>query len=228
MYNKKTFTNVKKTVILLLIIISVFLYIRAFFMSGIWLNDTFLYEKDGIFSGADNYAEYTVKIARNKNGAKIDFYLNDELYCYEVKSSDFPYTEIYENGIKIFGGKVLDINGTYILTDDENDKSHDCKIVIGGTEPKKEDLLPSCVKLYSLSRGETEKRGNPIPAVGIIIAAVFLFLDIKFPMLFFYTRHSLDVYGGEPSDWYLLKQQISRIIFIVIIIICAVLTFTTH
>ncbi len=218
----------KTTVISVLTAVFALVYIYAFFMTGIWYNGTFLYKKDGIFSGADEYAEYTVKINRTESGAKIDFYLNDELHKYEVKKFDEPYAEIYENDVKIFGGQVLDMDGVYFLTDDESGKTQTIDITVGNTKPQKEDLLPSCSKLYSFAEGETEKRGNPVPAVVIIFAAIFLFLDIKFPMLFFYTHHGFDVDGGEPSDWYLFKQQVSRFVLAAVIALCAVFTFTIH
>lgn len=218
----------KNTVIAVLTAVFALVYLYAFFMTGIWHNGTFLYEKDGVFSGADEYAEYTVKIDRTENGANIDFYLNDELHRYEVKKFDEPYAEIYENGVKIFGGQVLDIDGGYLLTDDESGKMQGFDIVVGDEKPEKEDLLPTCSKLYSLAENKPEKRGNPVPAVVIIFAAIFLFIDIKFPMLFFHTRHGFDVDGGEPSDWYLFKQQASRFVMIFVIALCAVLTFTVH
>lgn len=216
--------NYKKIFVIAFVIVLITTYTWAFFRPGIRYRKAFLYEKDGVFSGADKYAEYTVKIDRTENGAKIAFSLNDETYDYEVKKLADPYVEIYENGMKIFDGKVLDLGETYMLHDN-NGNLMDVYISYEGEIPQKADLLPSCTKLYSLAEGDVEKRGNTLPAVVIIFAAIFLFLDIKFPMLFFYTRHRFDVDGGEPSDWYRFKQYVSRIILAVTIAVCVVLTF---
>ena len=44
----------------------------------------------------------------------------------------------------------------------------------------------------------------------ILLFAVILVLDIKFPNLFWILRHRPEVDGGEPSDWYYFGQKIGR------------------
>lgn len=217
----------KKFVISIVAFILCIAYIYAFLMTGVWYKDTFLYEKDGIFIGSDKNGEYTVAVNKFENGAQVDFSLNGKKYFYEVVNNETTKTEIYENGKKVFDGKVLDIDGIYILTDDSG-KNYGTEIVADCENPTQDDLMPSLNEIYAFSRGKVERRGNILPCIVLIFVLIFLLTDIKFPDLFFLTRHGFDVDGGEPSEWYRFKQQVGRIILGLVTVICVVLTFTIH
>ena len=58
--------------------------------------------------------------------------------------------------------------------------------------------------------------------------ALLLFLDLRFPLLFWNLRHGLEVSGGEPTDWYYSMQRVGRITDIVGIFVLAALSFALH
>ena len=62
----------------------------------------------------------------------------------------------------------------------------------------------------------------------ILLGAAILFIDIKFPDLFWILEHRLEVDGGEPSDWYRSGQKFGRVMLVGGIIVCMILTFTIH
>lgn len=217
----------KDLLIIILISALAAVYIYAFFLPGIWHNNAFLYKKNGEFSGSDKYAEYTVSVDKTDSGAKIEFSLNGEQHSYEVADSEKPHAEIYEDGKSIYSGDVIDIGGKYIFTGADGTKDG-LSVGVGGEAPKKEDLLPSLTELYTWSQSKTDFRGNPVPAVVLLFASLILFLDVKFPNLFFFLRHGLEVDGGKPSDLYLFGQQAGRILLGITALVCVVLTFTIH
>ena len=207
------------------------LYLCAFFLSGVWHNDAFLYQKDGKFRGSDKYAEYVMSVDKMSGGAKIEFSLDSEKHSYEVTAAEKPneksHAEIYENGKNIFSGDVLEMDGTYILTNADGTMDG-FGVKVGNEAPTKEDLLPSLTELYRWSQNKTDFRGNPVPAIVLLFAGLILFLDVKFTKLFFFLRHGLEVDGGEPSDRYLFGQQAGRILLGITVIVCVILTFTLH
>lgn len=62
----------------------------------------------------------------------------------------------------------------------------------------------------------------------IFMCFLVLFLDIKFPNLFFVINYRLMVDGREPSELYRMGQKIGRIILGITIFVCIVLSLTTH
>ncbi len=55
-----------------------------------------------------------------------------------------------------------------------------------------------------------EMRGNLWFLLPMGLLALVLFLDIKFPLLFWNLSHGLAVQGGEHSEWYCTMQKVSR------------------
>ena len=53
---------------------------------------------------------------------------------------------------------------------------------------------------------------------------VLLVLDVRFPLLFWNLRHGLEVYGGEPTEWYYAMQRVSRITDIIGIFVLAAMS----
>ena len=53
-------------------------------------------------------------------------------------------------------------------------------------------------------------------------------LDVRFPLLFWNLRHGLEVYGGEPTDWYYAMQRVSRITGTIGVFVLAAISFAVH
>ena len=210
------------------------LYLWAMLRPGVWLRDTFLYKQsDGNFSGKDAYAAYTMQISQTGNGAEVDFTLDGETRHYSVESktngmSD-PNVTIKQDGEIIFNGTALGSTGDALLwREDDGGLADEVDVIING-EYQKSDLWPSCIWLYNVAvGGRRETRGNLSFLLVIGALAVLLVLDVRFPMLFWQLRHGLEVYGGEPSDWYYTMQRFSRIASIIGIFVLAVMSFAVH
>ena len=230
------FTKYKKQCIILgiiLLIILLAIYLWAMFLPGLWHGDTFLYrQEDGSFKGSDYYAEYVMKISEAEYGKDIDFSVNDKINHYQVKYDEDDLNrkvEVLENGKVICQGKALDTGNSYIVFDDESGSSDMISVRVGNEAPSEDELFPGYSKLYSWSRLEkNDTRGNPYMIIIILILGIILFLDIKFPMLFWILEHRLDVDGGEPSDWYLFGQKVGRILMVIGIFVSTIMTFTIH
>lgn len=209
------------------------IYLRALFLPGLWHGDAFLYKQDDeSFVGTDMYAEYKMNIVSADYGTAIDFSVNDKANHYQIKydRNDFHKdVEILENGNVICRGKAFGQDGEYIVIDDETGSSNMISIRVGNEVPTEEELFPGYTKLYNWAVNDKyDTRGNPWMLFIIALLAIVLFLDIKFPELFWILEHQLDVDGGEPSDWYLFGQKVGRVVISIGILVCLVLTFTTH
>ena len=73
-----------------------------------------------------------------------------------------------------------------------------------------------------------ETRGNLWFLLPMWLLALVLFLDIKFPLLFWNLSHGLAVQGGEPSEWYCTMQKVSRDLMEVGIPLLALISFWQH
>ena len=228
----KLFEKYKKQCIILGIIILVIvfvIYLMAMLQPGFWHGDAFLYKMDdGSFKGSDMYAEYKMIISEENYGADIDFYVNDKLNHYKIQYSgnDFQKdVKITENDNTIFEGTAFCSDNNWILHQNNIEPVGDYKVYTGNYVPTEEELFPGYTRLYNWAIAKkTDIRGNAYMLIFIFILAFSLFLDIKFWML----EHRLDVYGGEPSDWYLFSQKIGRWILAIAIFVFMILTFTMH
>ena len=226
---KKQFIIIGTAITVVLFII----YLRALFMPGLWHGDTFLYrQNDGSYQGSDIYADYKMDIKSAHYGNDIAFSINNETNHYQLKyNSEDPNrnVEVVENGTKIFSGKAIGNENNYILFDDETGSSDMVSVQSGNTPPAKEELFPNRSRLYNWAvKSKDETRGNPYMLFLIFIFSAILFIDIKFPNFLWILEHRLDVVGGAPSEWYLFGQKIGRVVLLVGILICVVMTFTTH
>ena len=83
-------------------------------------------------------------------------------------------------------------------------------------------LYTSCGWLYNVAvGGRRETRGSVAFLLPMGALALLLFLDLRFPLLFWNLRHGLEVSGGEPTDWYYSMQRMGRITDIVGIFVLA-------
>ena len=76
--------------------------------------------------------------------------------------------------------------------------------------------------------GRRETRGSVAFLLPIGALVVLFVLDVRFPLLFWNLRHGLEVYGGEPTDWYYAMQRGSRIASIIGVFVLAAMSFAVH
>ena len=205
-------------------------YLFAALRPGVWLRDAFLYRKaDGSFSGKDAYAAYTMQISQTGNGAEVAFSLDGETRRYLIEANGESDIKIYQDGALIFAGSALGDPGDAILwREDDGDLADEVKVIVNG-EYQKADLWPSCGWLYNVAvGGRRETRGSVALLLPMGALALLLLLDLRFPLLFWNLRHGLEVYGGEPTDWYYSMQRVGRITDIVGIFVLAALSFALH
>lgn len=204
-------------------------YLCVLFKPGIWHNDAFLYRNDdGTFAGSDIYADYKMEIAEADYGKDINFSLNDKKFYYQLKCGDGTKVQVIKDGETLFDGDAFRSGDAWILLD-ESEELIDVVINRYGSTPTEEELLPNRTMLYNWAMAEDlDTRGEPVMILLILIIAVILFLDIKFPQLFWFIEHGLSTTGGEPSAFYYFGQKIGRIVMTVAIIACVIMTFTLH
>jgi len=218
-------------------IILFFIYLYAFSRPGVWHGDAFLYlQDDGSFRGNDVFAEYEMQLTRGETSSQILFKVNDTVNSYNVlhtpiTNSRYWNIEIIENGASVFKGETISTDPVMLM--DENEKLDIHFSVSTGHDffdvPTTDELFPTNAQLVNwIIDGTHEIRGNLVMLIMIFIFTLFLTLDLAFPRLFFYLEHGLDVIGGEPSDFFLFGQKIGRVLFAIGILVCVVLSFTTH
>lgn len=227
----------KKTSCLLCVLTALLLtvlYLWAALRPGVWLRDAFLYRQaDGSFSGKDAYAAYTMQIAQTGNDAEVEFTLDGETRHYRLESkaegmSD-PGVKIEQDGVVIFTGTALGDPGDAILwREDDGGLADEVNVIVNG-EYQRSDLWPICNWLYNVAvGGRRETRGSVAFLLPIGVLVVLLVLDVRFPLLFWNLRHGLEVYGGEPTDWYYAMQRGSRIASIIGVFVLAAMSFAVH
>ena len=215
---------------IILVVIILIVYLKAVFAPGLWHGNAFLYlQKDGSFEGSDIYAQYKMKLKSARYGADIDFSVNGKTNYYQLKYDKGDLNrniEVLKNGTSICKGRAIGIENNYFVIDDKTGSSDIVRVRVGNEVPKADELYPGCSQLYNWSVGEKyDRRGDCWMLFIIALLAIVLFLDIKFPMLFWLLEHRLDVDGGEPSDLYLFGQKVGRILMFIGIPVCMVLTF---
>lgn len=203
-------------------------YIHILFLSGVWYEDTFLYEKkDYQFVGSSFQTIYKMEIKPIEDGKELSFAINDVQNQYVMKNEKKDsYVKIYENGTLVLESEVMSIGDYYVLLDDERGLI-DIQATLANLN--KTHVFPTYSQLYTWSMKEKyDIRGNIIMLPIIFMCFLVLFLDIKFPNLFFVINYRLMVDGGEPSELYRIGQKIGRIILGMTILVCIVLSLTTH
>ena len=205
-------------------------YLFAALRPGVWLRDAFLYRQaDGSFSGKDAYGAYTLQLFGTESEAEAVFTLDGEARHYRIEAKDSTDVKLYQDGALIFAGSALGDPGDAILwREDDGDLADEVKVIVNG-EYQKADLWPSCGWLYNVAvGGRRETRGSVALLLPMGALALLLLLDLRFPLLFWNLRHGLEVYGGEPTDWYYSMQRVGRITDIVGIFVLAALSFVLH
>lgn len=222
----------------ILILVLLIFYLYAMLLPGIRYGDAFLYQqKDGSFAGYEMYGYYTrvdykMDIDKADNGAKISFSVNDTIREYEIvhnETEPVRSVEIFENGESVYDGNAHMMGEEYLLLDGNYDMADEIKIRVDNQVPELEELFPGYTWLYNRAfEKRHDTRGEPSMLLLILLGAAILFIDIKFPDLFWILEHRLEVDGGEPSDWYRSGQKFGRVMLVGGIIVCMILTFTIH
>lgn len=223
----------KNKFIIIFAIVLLFIYLRAIFLPGLWHGDAFLYKQDdGSFVGSDIYADYKMTIKPTDYGTDIEFSVNDKTNHYQVKydKDDFNRNvEVLENGTVICKGQAKGNENNWFVIDIETGSSDMISVRVGNEAPTEEELFPNYSRLYNWAVSDkADTRGNPWMLFFIAVLAIILFLDIKFPNLFWILEHRLEVDGGEPSDWYRFGQKVGYVLMPIGMLVCVVLTFTIH
>ena len=213
------------------VILLIVVYLRALFLPGLWHQDAFLYRIDEkTFKGSDMFATYNMHIKPAEYGADIEFSVNDKTKHYRIEYNDVEYesdVEIFEDGNSVFKGKTFGNADGWMLLDGDFLSADGIVVRTSNYYPTEEELFPGYTKLFNWAvTDKTDTRGEAYMLILILLGGVILFLDIKFPMLFWLLEHGLEVDGGEPSDWYLMGQKAGRVIIVIGILICMIMTFT--
>ena len=140
-----------------------------------------------------------------------------------------PGVKIEQDGVVIFTGTALGDPGDAILwREDDGGLADEVNVIVNG-EYQRSDLWPSCNWLYNVAvGGRREPRGSVAFLLPIGALVVLFVLDVRFPLLFWNLRHGLEVYGGEPTDWYYAMQRVSRITSIIGVFVLAAMSFAVH
>ena len=191
------------------------LYLCAASRPGVWLRDAFLYRQtDGSFAGRDEYGIYALTVTATEHETQAVFAMNGETIQYCIVTSSQENVQIYQDDRKIFAGQAIGEPGDAVLWAENG---------------QQQDLLPTCQWLYNIAvGGRMETRGNLWFLLPMGLLALVLFLDIKFPLLFWNLSHGLAVQGGEPSEWYCTMQKVSRDLMEVGIPFLALISFWQH
>ena len=205
------------------------LYLCAASRPGVWLRDAFLYRQtDGSFAGRDEYGIYALTVTAAEHETQAVFAMNEETIQYRIVTSSQENVQIYQDDRKIFAGQAIGEPGDAVLWAENGQLADGINVVVNG-EYQQQDLLPTCQWLYNIAvGGRMETRGNLWFLLPMGLLALVLFLDIKFPLLFWNLSHGLAVQGGEPSEWYCTMQKVSRDLMEVGIPFLALISFWQH
>lgn len=226
----KTYKKQCIIVIVALAAVLIPLYLYFMFQTGIWYRDAFLVEqRDGSFQGKKDGIHYVLHVTPTQNGAQIDFSVNGQSRQYEVVKTELdgiPAAEFYENGEQVIEGKVMNPESNYYLViNNEEDIIDGMDLHIStGEERDPEEYFPKYGTQYSWTvmclEDSYDRRGEPMFLFFAALFGIPLFLDIRYPDLFFELRYRRYVDGDcEPSEYYRFWQVIGRVILAIATII---------
>lgn len=226
----KTYKKQCIIVIVALAAVLIPLYLYFMFQTGIWYQDAFLVkQRDGSFQGKKDGIHYVLHVTPTQNGAQIDFSVNGQSRQYEVVKTELdgiPAAEFYENGEQVIEGKVMNPESNYYLViNNEEDIIDGMDLHIStGEERDPEEYFPKYGTQYGWTvmclEDSYDRRGEPMFLFFAALFGIPLFLDIRYPDLFFELRYRRYVDGDcEPSEYYRFWQVIGRVILAIATII---------
>ncbi len=197
-------------------------YFRALTQPGIWYRQSFLaQQEDGSFFGRDEwYNAYRLSIpSKTSDEAEVLLNVNDETRVYRVTFGDV--VTIAENETTVFTGQVYE-GDPKILVDQAGEPIFPLTVYAGGVTPEQEELFPNLNTVYYWAEMETpDTRGDISVIFLLVLILAFLFVDIRWPNLFWNIRYFLAVDGGEPSEFYRVCQGVGRVLMVVLFFIAA-------
>lgn len=217
-----------KRLFFVLLIVVILLYLKLFFSTGVYYDDSFLKkvnlsnETQYIGKSKQGDIQITVKGWANikrESSSEVIFNLPNNIYeHYTVNFSDEEEYFLGNVVIKnkntnvIFTGKyyqgsmfLYDMNDeliieglTFSVSNGNNEVIYDNNYRI---------TLISIVH-FALHENETI-RGNGAMLLAAVILIFFTFIDFKYPLLFFELRHSFEVEDPKPTEFYITMQRLS-------------------
>ncbi|WP_432403877.1 hypothetical protein [Wukongibacter sp. M2B1] len=239
---KETIHNNKRVIVIVLIsilMIGIFFYLKAFFTKGAYFEGVFL-EKE-VIGEETNYIGRTIdgdiqiivnKLEEEKGKIEAIFKLpNNITRKFNISFEDNAYkktqTITNELGDVIFEGSYE--SGSMILFDKNGEILFDETIRMylnkrNETEdrfPKNYEVSLLTITQFAYGENETIRGKSQFLAIAIILSIITI-IDMRYPLLFFQLRHSLSVQDPEPTEIYVLIQRISWVIYPIIIIGCLI------
>lgn len=208
-------------IVLAVILIPLYLYFMC--QTGIWYQDAFLaQQKDGSFKGSG----YALYVNPTSDGADITFTANGETRNYSVVNIANAGVEFYQDGTLKRTAQVEQMGPYFILRDENGQVDVAVRISYSNKNANVDDLFPTDYELYGWSREiETTMRGEPMYLLIVVPFGVFLFVDIRYPDLFFDLRYRRYIDGDcEPNESYRFWQMIGRLFCVGVIVVCLVLS----
>lgn len=197
-----------------------------------WHDDTFLYRQaDGSFAGNDYYFDYAMTRTAAEDGTAISFSVDNETRNYRIVLTDNGHgndVKIYEDGVPVFDGSY---DGWGFLLDKDGLPDYGISVTFSNEIPKAENSFPSHLTLYGWAETEeTEIHGTTFFIIPILLLAAYILIDIRHPEFFFRLRYAFawDLQHAEPSDWYYTGQRIGRVLCVVGIVVCMIMTFVVR
>lgn len=227
----KTF---KITLIIILVII-IFLYFKAFFTLGTYFNDTFLKKEiineETHYLGKNKYGDIHIIVKGKLN--EFDESKTEVIYNLPNNNNQ-SFTVFYNHKEKwhlgfmeikddkentLFEGRYY--KGSLFLNDKNNEPLMDEYIqsLTGNAEKVTYDsdykVSFKNIAEFALLEKDTLRGNADMMLAGIIILSIFI-IDIKSPLFFFTLSHFLYVKDPEPSELYIVMQRISWVIYPII------------
>ncbi|WP_078553536.1 hypothetical protein [Bacillus alkalicellulosilyticus] len=239
MSNKLSNPVVKLGIILLLILITIF-YVRAFFTTGMYYDQSFLQKNTNgsasQYIGKNDYGEFYISVFEQENNNTVVTYQlpNNISETFTVSFREPEYGDVGiesitdSQGTQLFDGEyskeqlfLYDETGNPFIEDDAI-----IQIRVNRESPYQSGYVIPLKNVVDVAYFANDTiRGK----VELFILALFLFIitgiDFKFPLLFFKLRYFLYVRDPEPSYLYIMMQKISRYVLLtagVILLILAI------
>ena len=219
----KAFVRTHKWKLIVITLIAVFcaIYLWAAYQPGLWLQDVFLYrQEDGSFQGSTGDIEYVMQLKSQDGYSEIIFTRDHITRRYEV-FYDKVNLSILQDGESIFAGTYTNQNG-FTMFSSPDDPYIGIDIYASAVAPD----FPSRSWLFHRAIDpDTHTRGNPSMLFVALFFGLLLYLDLRFPDLFFHLKFMWHVDGGEPTTWYRAMQMVGRFLLIIAILVCLIKGF---
>lgn len=221
-----------KITLIIILVITIFLYFKAFFTLGVYFNDTFL-KKEVIneethYMGKSKYGDIYIIVKGKLN----EFDESKTEVIYNLPNNNIQRFTVYYNYKEKWHTGYVEIKddkentlfegrynkGSLFLYDKNNEPlmaeyiqsvtGNDEKVTYGTyyRVPFKN------IAEFSFLEKDTLRGNVEMMLYGIILLIIFI-IDIKSPLFFFTLSHFLYVKDPEPSELYIAIQRISWVIY---------------